>query len=57
LSVPSILAIRKACPAALGNDRDISVARDLINHPAWYKTAITAIPDDVATVPQMSAAP
>lgn len=57
LSVPSILAIRKACPAALGNDRDISVARDLINHPAWYKTAITAIPDDVAAVPQMSAAP
>ena len=57
LTVPSILAIRKACPAALGNDRDVSVARELINHPAWYKTATTAIPDDVASVPQVSAAP
>ncbi|MFT9419220.1 S41 family peptidase, partial [Acetobacter sp.] len=57
LGVPDILAIRKACPAALGNDRDISVARDLINHPTWYKTAITAIPDDVAASPQMSATP
>ncbi|MCP1241953.1 S41 family peptidase [Acetobacter lambici] len=57
LTVPSILAIRKACPAALGNDRDVSVARDLINHPAWYKTAIAAIPDDAAPAPQISAAP
>ncbi|MFT8518522.1 S41 family peptidase [Acetobacter syzygii] len=57
LSVSNILAIRKACPAALGNDRDISVARDLINHPAWYKTAIAAIPDDTAPSPQVVAAP
>lgn len=57
VTVPGILAIRKACPAALGNDRDVSVARDLINHPAWYKTAIMAIPDDAAPTVQSSAIP
>lgn len=54
--VARIMAIRKACPAALGNEQDLTVARDLIEHPAWYKTAIDAIPDEATAAPQLSAA-
>lgn len=48
LPVSRILAIRKACPAALGGDRDLETARAVLENPKWYKTAISAIPDDNA---------
>ncbi|MBO1323760.1 peptidase S41 [Acetobacter sp. TBRC 12305] len=54
LPVSRILAIRKACPAALGSDRDLNVARALLENPAWYKTAIAAIPDEAASAPILS---
>ncbi|MFT9016374.1 MAG: S41 family peptidase [Acetobacter sp.] len=54
LPVSRILAIRKACPAALGSDRDLDVARALLENPAWYKTAIAAIPDEAASAPILS---
>lgn len=49
LPIPRILAIRKACPAALGSDRDLEAARSLLQNPKWYKTAIAAMPDDSAS--------
>lgn len=51
LPVSRILAIRKACPAALGSDRDLTVARSLLENKAWYATALSAIPDDPAAMP------
>ncbi|KXV78968.1 S41 family peptidase [Acetobacter cerevisiae] len=50
LPVSRILAIRKACPAALGSDRDLEVARAVLQNPKWYKTAIAAMPEDSASV-------
>lgn len=49
LPVSRILAIRKACPAALGSDRDLEVARAVLENPKWYKTAIAAMPEDSAS--------
>ncbi|KXV62931.1 peptidase S41 [Acetobacter orleanensis] len=49
LPVSRILAIRKACPAALGSDRDLDAARALLENPKGYKTAIAAMPDDSAS--------
>lgn len=51
LPVSRILAIRKACPAALGSDRDMTVARSVLENKAWYATALSAIPDDPAALP------
>ncbi|MFT9025481.1 S41 family peptidase [Acetobacter indonesiensis] len=51
LPVPRILAVRKACPAALGSDGDMDVARSVLENKAWYKTAITAMPDDPSALP------
>ena len=51
LPVSRILAIRKACPAALGTDRDIETARSVLENKAWYKTAINAMPEDPAALP------
>jgi carboxyl-terminal processing protease len=48
LSVSRILDIRKACPAAVGADSDLDVARALIDNPAEYKAAIAAMPDEQA---------
>ncbi|WP_182942409.1 S41 family peptidase [Gluconacetobacter johannae] len=52
LPVSRILDIRKACPAAIGTDSDLDAARSLIDNPAEYRAALTAIPDDVAYAPQ-----
>lgn len=49
LPVSRILAIRKACPAALGSDRDLDVARAVLENPKWYKAAISAMPEDSAS--------
>ncbi|KDE19455.1 peptidase S41 [Acetobacter aceti 1023] len=57
IPVSQIMAIRKTCPAALGTDRDVNVARSVLENPEWYKNAINAIPDDAVTAPQLSAAP
>lgn len=57
IPVSQIMSIRKTCPAALGTDRDVNVARNVLENPEWYKTAINAIPDDAVTAPQISAAP
>ncbi|MFT8307546.1 S41 family peptidase [Acetobacter malorum] len=56
LPVSRILAIRKACPAALGSDRDLDVARAVLENPKWYKTAIAAIPGEAASSASASAA-
>ncbi|MFT8368654.1 MAG: S41 family peptidase [Acetobacter papayae] len=55
--VSRIMAIRRACPAALGTDTDLSVARDVLEHDAWYKTALAAIPDEAAPAAPTPAAP
>ncbi|MBB2191522.1 PDZ domain-containing protein [Gluconacetobacter azotocaptans] len=52
LPVSRILDIRKACPAAIGTDSDLDAARSLIDNPAEYRAALTAIPDDIAYAPQ-----
>lgn len=54
LPVPRILAIRKACPAALGSDKDLDVARALLENPKWYKTAIAAMPEDSDSAPAVT---
>jgi len=43
--VPRILEIRRQCPAALGTDADLDVARSIVTHPLLYKAALRAIPD------------
>ncbi|MBS4075135.1 PDZ domain-containing protein [Ameyamaea chiangmaiensis] len=45
LPVSRILDIRKACPAAVGTDGDLDVARTILDNPAEYKTLQGVIPD------------
>jgi len=45
LPVSRILDIRKNCPAAVGTDTDLDVARTLLDNPAEYKTLQGVIPD------------
>lgn len=54
LPVSRILAIRKACPAALGTDRDIETARSVLENRAWYKAALAALPEDPAAMPTLA---
>lgn len=43
--IPRILEIRRQCPAALGTDADLDVAKTIVTHPLLYKAALRAIPD------------
>lgn len=54
LTVSRILAIRRACPAALGSDRDVETARAVLENKAWYRAAIAAMPEDPAALPAAS---
>jgi len=45
ISVSRILDIRKNCPAAVGTDTDLDVARTLLDSPAEYKALQALIPD------------
>ncbi|WP_245824993.1 S41 family peptidase [Neoasaia chiangmaiensis] len=51
LSVSRILDIRRNCPAAIGTDADLDAAQAILTTPGAYKTALSAIPDDLSAVP------
>ncbi|GBR14556.1 carboxy-terminal processing protease [Komagataeibacter nataicola NRIC 0616] len=46
-----ILAIRKACPAAIGTDSDLDAAHSLLDNPEEYRAALSAIPEEDASPP------
>ncbi|QHC35551.1 S41 family peptidase [Komagataeibacter xylinus] len=46
-----ILAIRKACPAAIGTDSDLDAAHSLLDNPEEYRAALSAIPEEDAATP------
>lgn len=46
VAVSSILDIRKSCPAALGGDVDLELARTLLESRKAYMAALSMIPDD-----------
>jgi carboxyl-terminal processing protease len=50
--VSRILDLRRACPAAIGTDSDLDAARSLIDNPAEYHAALSAIPEESAYAPQ-----
>lgn len=52
LSVANILDIRRDCPAALGTDADLDAAFSLLSSKEAYRTAVTAIPDDLTDAPK-----
>ncbi|NHO31318.1 S41 family peptidase [Acetobacter fallax] len=47
--VSHILEIRKACPAALGGDMDLELARSVLENPTAYRTALAMVPEDTNT--------
>ena len=51
LPLAQILAIRSACPAALGNEADMAAARVLIDNPAAYAAALLPPPGRALTAP------
>ncbi|MBV1835850.1 PDZ domain-containing protein [Acetobacter estunensis] len=46
VGVSRILDIRKACPAALGSDLDLELARSLIENHTAYSAALAMMPED-----------
>ncbi|MBB2206404.1 S41 family peptidase [Gluconacetobacter takamatsuzukensis] len=52
VAVSRILDLRKACPAAIGTDSDLDAARSLIDNPAEYRAALSAIPEEGTYAPQ-----
>ncbi|CAP53986.1 S41 family peptidase [Gluconacetobacter diazotrophicus] len=50
--VSRILDLRRACPAAIGTDSDLDAARSLIDNPAEYRAALSAIPEESPYAPQ-----
>lgn len=47
-----ILAIRKACPAAIGTDSDLDAAHSPLDNPEEYRAALSAIPEEDASPPE-----
>lgn len=46
-SIDQILDIRQHCPAAMGTDLDIRAARQILESPDAYETALHSVPDDL----------
>ncbi|GBR01851.1 carboxy-terminal processing protease [Acetobacter oeni LMG 21952] len=44
--VSRILEIRKSCPAALGGDMDLELARAVLENPTAYQAALAMVPED-----------
>ncbi|WP_242010646.1 S41 family peptidase [Acetobacter musti] len=46
IPVSRILEIRKACPAALGGDMDLELARSVLENSAAYRAALAMVPEE-----------